>query len=346
MKTINLLVQLAVVVIVARVLPAATSHPLLITPGNKVDLLAQGGQDWIDLRNRCDASLNKLITPDYAGWGWRTALEDYALGYQVALRIDAGRAVTYGKKALALMKVLARHHNYGTPENAEYIGRTNGTTTGYSLPRAPLGGATMTVFLCPIGITPITYSGTTKQLADWGKIIAIGNSVAANADYSPTDWRYSYRDGSDVFILRWLNSNHPANGASYYVALASDQGAVTVNASQYTFSSSTLTFNTAPAAGQAVFVRYIGTDYEQTGNYIGGVNSVQPDGPGYQMRTFCPGLAYGYDLLHDHASFAPALKQEFYTVLNGMIDWYSGYGYEKDGDLGNYFIILYLTGTM
>ncbi len=348
MKPMHYIRVLAAILFVASVheLRAADVHPILIAPANRVDLLAQGGQDWIDLRTRCDASLNSLITPDYAGWGWRTALEDYALAYRVALRIDPTRATKYAKKSLALMKVLARHHNYGTPENSEYIGRTDGTTKTFALPRAPLTGASVTVWLSPISITPITYSGSTTTLTDWGKIIAIGNTPAATADYAPSNWQYNYRDGLDIFILRWLNSNHPASGAKYYVALASDQGAATVGSASYSASTTNLTFNTAPAAGQAVFVQYIGTDYEQTGNYIGGVNSVQPDGPGYQMRTFCPGLAYGYDLLHDYAGLTPALQQEFYTTLNAMLDWYGAYGYEHDGDLGNYFIRGYLTGTM
>jgi hypothetical protein len=332
--------------LVSNALRAAETHPILIAPANEVDLLAQGGQDWIDLRTQCDSTLSQLIGPDYAGWGWRTALENYALAYRVALRIDATRAAKYGKKALALMKVLARHHNYGTPENSEYIGRTNGSTVSFPLPRAPLPGATVTVFLSPISITPFTYTAPTQALTDWGKIIAIGNTAVANSDFPQANWQYNYRDGLDIFILRWLNSNHPANGAQYYVALASDQGAVTVGSNQYTSSASAITFTTPPAAGQAVFVRYIGTDYEQTGNYIGGVNAVQPDGPGYQMRTFCPGLAYGYDLLHDDPDLTPALQQEFYKTLNAMLDWYGAYGYENDGSLGNYFIRGYLTGAM
>lgn len=71
-----------------------------------------------------------------------------------------------------------------------------------------------------------------------------------------------------------------------------------------------------------------------------------PDGPGYQMRTFCPGLAFGFDLMFDNAGFTNTLKAEFDTVLNQELDWYTGYGYENDGDLGNYFIRGYLTGAM
>jgi len=56
---------------------------------------------------------------------------------------------------------------------------------------------------------------------------------------------------------------------------------------------------------------------------LGGYSSVTPDGPGYQMRTFCPGLAYGFDLMFDFADFTTALKAEFDTVLNQEVDWYS-----------------------
>jgi len=333
------------VLLLASALQAGDVHPQLISPTNRVATLATAGNaEWTALRNRCDAGLNTLVIPEYAGWGWREAIEEYALAYNVAKALnDATRTLNYGRKALALMKVSARHHNYGSPDNAEYVGRTNGSTTQFILPRAPVGA--VTVFLTPLTIRNFTYNGVTQALPEWERIVAIGNTAAANADYPQADWRFSYRDGFDVFTLRWLTGNHPANGATYYVASAGDSG-TTVAGANYSVSGSTLTFNTAPAAGQCVYVRFMGANYEQTGNYLGGRNSVQPDGPGYQMRTFNVGLAYGYDLIYDFAEFTPALKQEFYTVLNEQIDWYATYGYENDGDLGNYFIRGYLTGTM
>src|SRR5262249_15869304 len=146
--------------------------------------------------------------------------------------------------------------------------------------------------------------------------------------------------------LQWLDGgSHPAAGARYYVTVA-DQSFTAVPSGGASVSGTTLTLATPPAANQAVYVSYIGTDYEQTGNFMGGVESVKPDGPGYTMRTMNVGLAYAYDLMRGSAELTPALRQEFYTVLNAELDWYAQSGYERNGDIGNYFIRGRLTGTI
>jgi hypothetical protein len=326
---------------------SAVEHPVLLSPKNQVDVLAAGGSDWIALRNQCDAELDELITPGYAGWDWRLAVERFSLAYRVAKqRGDTVRTSQYGRKALALLKVLARQHNYGTPENAVLIGLGDGSTKTFTLPFAPVDPSQVTVLTTPIATVPLVYAGATIELPDWGQILAIADTAGGAAAYPSSDWRFSYRDGGDVLTLRWLGAHHPASGATYYVRITTAGNDGAASAGSATVSGTTLTLTTAPASGRAVFARYLGSDYEQTGNALGGCNSVQPDGPGYPMRTFAVGLAYGYDLLHDLPEFTAELKQEFYTVLNAELDWYRDNGYERDGDIGNYFIRGYLTSAL
>lgn len=342
MRVIVLVFLLALLALLSNA--GAVEHPALLSPRDRVDRLAAGGAAWNTLKARCDAELDQLLAPGYAGWDWRDAAERFALAWLVMQRSDAVQAGRYGRKALALLKVLARHHNYGTPENAELVGVGDGATRTFTLPRLAVGP--VTVLTTPITTRALTYGGATASLPDWGRILAIADSPTGASAYPPTDWRFSYRDGSDVLLLRWLTTHHPASGATYYVRIttAGNDGAAAAGAA--TISGTTLTLATAPAAGRAVFVRYLGPDYEQTGNFLGGTNSVQPDGPGYPMRAFAVGLANGYDLIHDLPEFTVTLKQEFCAVLNAQLDWYRGYGYERDGDIGNYFIRGYLMSTI
>jgi hypothetical protein len=337
--------QISVMIVSAIVFTAGSAtHPVLMTP-DRLGSLSAGGSEWNSIKQYCDANLNKVISPDYAGWGWRTAVENYSAAYRVTLPKDAALADKYGKKTLAMMKVLARHHNYGGPDCAQLIGLGDGSTKTFALPMTPLTGTTISVFTAPVSDTTFIYNGPTVQVSHFDPIAKISNTAGGPANYVPADYKLLYRDGLNIFVLRWLGANHPTTGATYHVFMTSGTGTA-VAAGQFTASNTVLTFTTAPAANHAVFVRYIADNYDQTGNLLGGYSSVTPDGPGYQMRTFCPGLAYGFDLMFDFSDFTSALKAEFDTVLNQEIDWYKAYGYEHDGDLGNYFIRGLLTGVM
>jgi hypothetical protein len=324
--------------------PFAATHPVLLT-SDRLAALSAGSSEWNSIKQYCDGNLNKVIGPEYAGWGWRTGIENYATAYRVMLPKDAALADKYAKKALAIMKVLARDHNYGGPECASLIGVGDGSTKTFTLPFAPMPSTTVSIFTAPVTDTAITYSGTTAQLNRFDPIVRISNIAFGPANYQASDYKLNYRDGLNIFVLRWTGTNHPAQGAVYHVCQTSGSGTA-VAANQVTVAGTTLTLATAPAANQAVFAKYIGDSYEQTGNKMGGYSSVTPDGPGYQMRTFCPGLAFGFDLLFEYTDFTAGLKAEFDTVLNQEIDWYKSYGYERDGDLGNYFIRGLLTGAM
>jgi hypothetical protein len=328
----------------------ALTHPVLF-PAGLLASLAAGGSEWNAQKQFCDSNLSSLIAPDYAGWGWHDAAVSYSTCYQVAkMQGQTVDAQNYAKKALALAKVLARHHNYGTNSpTGQPIGLTDGSTATFPLPFVPMNAAQVNVSLVATSEIEVTRtSGGSDELGVFAPIMRVSAVSNGAPAYTSSDYELRFRDGSDVWYLAWPGANKPALGAHYFVRVA--DGASTNVASGFTVDAAnlTLTFNTAPAANQTVTVSYIGNAYEQTGNLLGGVNGVQPDGPGYQMRTFNPGLATAYDSLLDSGLLTQALKEEFYGVLNRQVEWCAEYCYESDGtggQVGNYFIRGLLGGT-
>ncbi|MCU1245410.1 MAG: hypothetical protein JWN02_1320, partial [Acidobacteria bacterium] len=301
----------------------ASAHPILL-PASQLSALAAGGTAWDTQKGWCDAHLNDLIGSGYAGWDWHDAAVNYSTCYQVAkLQGDTTTATKYAKKALAMALVLAHHHNYGTPNAAQQpLGLADGTRTVFPLPFTPMTGTTIDV--ATIGTSEVHLTRASQgndDLGTFAPIMKISNASDGTNAYAPSDYELRYRDGLDTFRLIWTGTNHPAASADYFVTVAN--GDATSVASGFTIDpiNLTLTFTTAPAAHQAVVVSYLGSAYEQTGNGLGGVNSVQPDGPGYQMRTFNPGLATAYDALLDSGLLSSGLKTELYGILNGQVDW-------------------------
>lgn len=328
----------------------ASSHPVLY-PAGRLASLAAGGSEWNAQKLFCDSNLTSLLAPDYAGWGWHDAAISYSTCYQVAkMQGDTANAQNYAKKALALATVLARHHNYGTANpTAQPLGLTDGVRVTFPLPFTPMNGAQVSVSRVATREIELTRTAEgSDELAVFAPIMKVTTVSNGAPAYAPSDYELRYRDGWDVWRLAWPGANKPALGTHYFVTVA--DGAVTNVASGFTVDPTnlTLTFNTAPAAHQVVTVSYLGSAYQQTGNLLGGLNGVQPDGPGYQMRTFNPGLASAYDSLLDSGLLTPALRAEFYGVLNRQVEWCAAYCYENDGSggqVGNYFIRGLLGGT-
>ncbi|GHN00577.1 hypothetical protein WSM22_20660 [Cytophagales bacterium WSM2-2] len=328
------------------------THPILIST-SRLNALKANSAEWTSIKNFCNTNLNTIIDPGYAGFDWKDALVNYATAYQVVLQSDPTTADKYAKKALALMKVMAHHHNYGGPTDAggnyydgyQFIGFGDGATKTFPLPGTPLAGTQVQALFSPMNTITKKYTTNKIQLDDFEPLLKISNTATGGADYAPATYQFLYRDGSDTFILTWTGATHPAANANYYITQPKGTSTKVAN-TQFTISGTNITFTTAPAATQAVFVRMIDAQYNQTGNNMGGLSAVQPDGPGYQMRTFNPALAYGIDLLYNYAGLTPALKTEFVNILNSQIEWYNQYGYENDGTLGNYFIEGLASGTM
>src|SRR6185503_18716187 len=112
-----------------------------------------------------------------------------------------------------------------------------------------------------------------------------------------------------------------------------------------------------PAANQVVAVQYVSSDYEQTGNFMGGVEGPKPDSL-YMHRTINVGLAYAYDLMCDSPDLTPAVRAELVNVLNAQVDYYEDwlvydpnvpddpYGGPEGSGLGNYSVRGHLTGLV
>ncbi len=321
---------------------------------------------WTSLKSRCDNELDDVITDIYAGFDWRQAAQDFGLCYNVGtLRGDA-KAPTYSKKAIAMLKTLARSFPLIAPnQNHQFLAFGNGTTKTFTLPMTPLTGTTVKVFSNATTVTPYTYNSVgqhdvTQEFSSGAlyPVLRVSNSMAgATSNAAPeytkeVDWHVSLRDqvnGDSQFnVLHWLGSHHPAG--AYYISTIKNEDDTAVAAGSFTVSGTTLTFTTAPAAGTALFVQYLGSDYTQTSNFYGAVESVKPDGPGYNMRAMSAGLAYGYDVARHSPDLTAPLKTEFYGVLNGQLDWYTAAGYEGpnlyENPIGNYYIEGYLTSAV
>lgn len=331
----------------------AQTHPILLSPAHITALQTAGNTEWNTIKNFCSNNLNKIIDPGYAGWDWHDALINYATAYQVLKTSDPATADKYAKKALALMKVAAHHHNYGGPHKYDYsnydgyqfIGLGDGSSKNFPLPfTTQLAGSSIQVTISAVTTTAFVYNNNKVTLNDFDPILKISNTNGGAANYTPADYQFLYKDGTDVFKLIW-GSNHPATGATYYVTQNSGISSAP-SSTGFTVSGSSINFTSAPAADQAVFVKMIDADYNQTGNFMGGLSAVQPDA-GYQMRTFNPALAYGIDLLFNYTGLTTALKNEFVNILNTQLTWYKQYGYENSGvNLGNYFIEGLVNATM
>ncbi len=321
---------------------------------------------WNSLRTRCERDLNVVIRDIYAGFDWRQAAQDYGLCYAVGTARGDARAPVYGKKAVAVLKTLARSFPLIAPnQNHQFLAFGDGATRVFTLPMTPLDAAAVRVFTNPVTINTFTYSGpnqigVTREFTSGAlyPVLRVATTLAgatsnAAPEYSPeVDYHVAFRElinGDSQFnILRWLGAHHPAS--TYYVATNTNANDTSVTAGAFTVSGTTLTFNTAPATNTAIYVEYLGSDYTQTSNRTGRAESVKPDGPGYNMRAMNVGLAYGYDAIRQSPDLTSALRQEFYKVLNDQIDWYTQAGYEGPNlglnPIGNYYIRGYLTGVM
>ncbi|HSR89534.1 MAG TPA: hypothetical protein VLK22_04060, partial [Candidatus Udaeobacter sp.] len=330
---------------------SASTHPVLF-PAGYIAHLALGGSDWAAMKQSCDSGLNSLVQNSYAGWEWRDAAVLYSTCYTVAKQQgDTTNATKYAKKDLALAKVLAHDSNLGTADPAyQPIGLGNNSQTVFTLPFTPMFPTQVRVSLVTTHEKPVTRTSGHDALGIYAPIMKVSNTSGGANDYASTAYTLDFRDKNgldadhngemDTFNIRWLGATKPNSGATYFVTVA--DGAVTnLSTGSFSVNGTTLTLNSAPGSSQAVFVSYIGSQYEQTGNGLGGLNSIEPDGPGYQMRTFNPGLATAYDALHDSGLLTPAMMTEFYTILNDQVDWCTDFCFENDGsngETGNYFV--------
>jgi hypothetical protein len=242
---------------------------------------------------------------------------------------------------------MARDQAYGTPSaTQELLAVGDGATRSFTLRMPAASGSTVSVFLAPLTQKSFVYSGTTTTLCSdycFDVIVRIANSAGGPAAYTRS---VDYHEGYPT-ALHWLTAKHPASGATFYASIA-DQDFAAVPAGNVSVSGTTLTLSAAPSASQAVFVQYMGPNYEQTGNGMGGVESIKPDSH-FPMRSMNVGLAWGFDAIRGSAALTPELRAEYAQLLAQEVDDYmntTGANPYLNDPLSNYFLEGELTGTV
>ena len=193
--------------------------PTKILSQNEVKRIAGDSAAWATLKASCDSAMTKFVGPDYAGLGWRTNAENFGMCYQVAkyLKLDAATVSSYAKKTIATMKVLARHHFYGTPDpTQELVAVGNGSTKSFPL-RMPLASGTATTYLTTLAELKLTNSGATTSLPGFYPVIKVSDASGGAASYTRgTDYAVAYPGELD-----WTTAGkHPASGATFYATVA------------------------------------------------------------------------------------------------------------------------------
>ena len=327
--------------------PGAT-EPKLMSQA-EIQQIGSDTADWTSRKAFCDGNLNQFLGSDYVGFGWSDPIISYSTCYNVGLYLNlpAATVQSYADKILALMEVLSRDQAYGTPDSGqELLALGDGSKRTFTLRMAPASGSTVKVFLAPLSQKSFTYSGTTTTLCNdycFDAIVKISDSSGGPAAYTRS---VDYHEGYPT-NLNWLTAKHPASGATFYASIA-DQDFTAVPAGSVSVSGTTLTLATAPSASQAVFVEYMGPKYAQTGNGMGGVESIKPDSH-FPMRSMNVGLAWGFDAIRGSASLTPELRAQYAQLLAEEVDEYmntTGMNQYLDDPLSNYYLEGELTGTV
>src|SRR5205814_1317725 len=131
-------------------------------------------------------------------------------------------ATKYAKKALALAIVLARNHNFGTPDPSDQVvGLADGARRTFTLPFTPMNAAQVKVVLVATSEIQVTRAAQgSDDLGTFAPIMKVTTVSDGAPAYAPTDYELRYRDGYDVFRLAWITASKPASGANYFVTVA------------------------------------------------------------------------------------------------------------------------------
>lgn len=308
--------------------PAAGASEVKVLPGlvaaAKTKATANTAQ-WQAFKAARDAELGQAISATYQGSHMASAC-DFALAYRCVKDTNPTLATDYAGKALGLVLSGVREFisSAGSEYGAwQYIGRGDGSTTTFTLPGAPLAG-TLSVRSATVKHTATTRSATYDEdtFLLYEHVIKVANtSDGAPAYTEGVDWWH----GAKAFdnYLSWQGgASKPSNGATYYITSASPYGAGAVASGNYGTSGDQITFNTAPAANQAIFVKHAyhvpgGLRYQQTHGDQGGYSSIFNDS-GYTARNLM-WVAIARDWLDDFAGFTSALKAE---VDAQLVQWF------------------------
>lgn len=339
--------------------PNMTTPNILLSPTTLADLRQEAQANtpqWQAFKARLDSELDKVIAYDEAAYQGSelTWIADYALGYQILKTSDPLTAANYADKAIALMKSGLNDYQKGGWVGEQFLAQGDGKTTSFTLPNADLLPSSLLVWIAPVTTQAVVHGDANGQddVSYYQKFLKVSNTSNGTANYvQGTDWQQNgdYQNNQ----IDWsLSGKEPAAGSTYYVTMTSALDGV--RTSDYTLSGNTITFKTAPSAGQAVFVQYVyGTHsangstlaYQQTSAGDGGFDSILIDDT-YTSRYLGKYIAMGLDWLSGYVGLTPALQQQTANMLVRWSNYTSANGYLIDSPASNYADGAYVSNVM
>ena len=319
---------------------------ILLNDRNLAEMRAQAAANsavWQRFKATLDAGLTVMPLSQYQGSGL-VKISDYALGYQILKELAPRTAADYADKAIGLMKSGVRDYQKGGWAVYQYLARGDGSTKTFALANDDVIASTLRVYLAPVTTLSVTHGAADSRdvFAYYNHIIKVSDAADGPSDYlAERDW--IHRGAARNNEIDWAPSGRePAAGAQYFITSAPSFGSVQTTG--FSYSGGAITFTTAPAANQAVFVAYMyGTHsddgsslaYQQTGMHDGGLNSMYVD-TGYTARYLGKHVAMGLDWIDGYAGFSSDLKAEVIEVLRQWSDYYRDNGYQKNSIQSNY----------
>ena len=331
---------------------------LILMPPNELTYLRQQAANntsqWQAFKAVLDQNLNVVLGSGYGSDNPATYegselawIADYALGYQILKDSDPVTAAGYADKAIALIYSGLNDYQRGSWATLQYLTRTDGSTTTFTLPNSNIIPSSLKVYEAPIQTVAVTRgTSSTDTISAYQKIIKVSNTPDGNADYvEGTDWIHSGTIPNDE--IGWVSGGkQPAAGQTYYITEASESSANPVT--NYTLSGNTITFTTAPAAGQALFVQYAYNTptqkYLQTSAGDGGYNNIYID-TNYSSR-FLAYIPLGLDWLDGYANLSPTLLAQAENLLPAWSNYLTTQGFQTNIGPSNYSMGTYFYRAM
>jgi hypothetical protein len=317
-------------------------------------LAAAASPRWLAFRARLDRELNEPILTGYQGSGLQ-AISDYALAYQVLKNTDPKAAARYADKAIAGLKSGFRDYQANNTNTRQFLARGDGVQTRFELPETPSAPSSFKAYLGSIVTQPIKRGkgDNDETKLYYGRFLEVSRTADGPAEFVESrDWRYNANlPNNKTNVIDWSlpGASRPALGETYYVTWTSRL--YLKPALGASLAGGTVTFQSAPARNQAIFVQYVhGTHaqdsgalaYQQTSAGDGGFNSILIDS-GYTSRFLGKHLGTALDWLWDYPGLSSSLKNEAVALLLRWSDYLRDHGYHVRAPASNYGTGIYIS---
>jgi hypothetical protein len=329
--------------------PTSNTNPsgnLILLPPSELALLQAealaNNPQWTAFKAQLDRYLPVAIQGGYQASGtmW---IADYALGYQVLKNIDPTTADNYADKAIAVLKSALNDYQVNNATVFQFLAVGDGSTTSYTLPNSNIIPSSLGVSLGAVQTVAVVHGALNGQdvIPYYATILGVSNTPTGPSNYTQgTDWKHNGNFDND--LIDWSTAaKQPAVGATYYVTYTSSTGA---QSTAVKLTGNTITFTTAPTAGQAIFVQYVyGTHsangstlaYQQTSGGGGGFNSILIDND-YTDRYLGQYVSIGLNWLSGYVGFSSALQSQTISTLTAWYNYIQSNGYHFNLPASNY----------